>query len=189
VKFVPNIISIFRICLVPIFVIVFFSDRTDSHLYAVLVYAVAALSDFLDGFLARKFKASSNLGKFLDPLGDKLMTISVMLCITIDGLIPVWAVLLVGAKELLMGVGGLVLHKKANVELPASNLIGKTSTVVFFLVCVSLMIFRNISQWGSIALISIAIGLTFISLVSYLIKYIKIMKSMENSESAEPTPP
>jgi len=183
VRFVPNIISVFRICLVPVFIVVYFSDDTDNTRYAVLIYALAAFSDFLDGFLARKFQVSSNLGKVLDPLGDKLMTIAVMVCITIDGLIPFWAVLLAGLKELLMGAGGLVLHKKAHAELPASNLIGKASTVVFFLVCVTLMLFRNISNWASITLISLAISLTFIALVSYLLKYIKIMKSMESAET------
>jgi len=182
VKFIPNIISVFRICLVPVFIVVYFSDDTDNNLYAVLIYALAAFSDFLDGFLARKFEVSSNLGKVLDPLGDKLMTISVMVCITIDGLIPLWAVLLAGLKELLMGAGGLVLHKKAHVELPPSNLIGKTSTVVFFLVCVTLMLFRKLSEWASILLISVAIGLTFVALVSYLIKYVRIMKNMESAD-------
>jgi len=166
---------------VPVFILVYFSDDTNNNLYAVLIYAIAAFSDFLDGFFARKFQVSSNVGKVLDPLGDKLMTIAVMVCITIDGLIPLWAVLLVGVKELLMGVGGLVLHKKAHADIPPSNLIGKTATVVFFLVCVTLMLYRSISNWISILLISVAIGLTFLALVSYLIKYVKIMKSMERA--------
>jgi len=170
---------------VPIFVLVYFSDDSNNNLYAVLIYAIAALSDVIDGFLARKFQVSSNLGKVLDPLGDKLMTVAVMVCITIDGLIPLWAVLLVGVKELLMGVGGLVLHKKAHVDIPPSNLIGKASTVVFFLVCVTLMLYRSIPNWASILLISIAVALTFIALVSYLIKYIKIMKSMENADNPQ----
>jgi hypothetical protein len=84
----------------------------------------------------------------------------------------------------MMGAGGLLLHKKAQAEIPASNIIGKASTVVFFLVCVTLMLFRDISRWGSITLISLAIGLTFIALVSYLIKYIKIMKSSEVEEAS-----
>jgi CDP-diacylglycerol--glycerol-3-phosphate 3-phosphatidyltransferase len=166
---------------------VYFSNEPDHYIRAVLVYALAAFSDFLDGYLARKFEVSSNLGKFLDPLGDKLMTLAVMICITIDGLIPLWAVLLVGVKELLMGTGGLLLHKRAHVDLPASNLLGKASTVVFFLVCVTLILYRNIPEWASLTLISIAIGLTFIALVSYLIKYIRIMKSMDNAKGADET--
>jgi len=55
VKFVPNILSVFRICLVPVFVIAFIADERDIKYYAILVYAVAGLSDFLDGYIARKF--------------------------------------------------------------------------------------------------------------------------------------
>jgi len=184
VKLIPNIISVFRICLVPVFIAVYFSDNSDLKLYAVLVYVFASLSDFLDGFLARKYKVSSNLGKLLDPLGDKLMTIAVMVCITIDGLIPFWAVTVAGVKEILMGVGGIVLHRKAHTELLPANLIGKTSTVVFFLVCVTLMLFRDIPGWAAITMISAAIGLTFIALASYLSMYIKIMKSSAAAERA-----
>ena len=177
VKAVPNIISIFRICLVPVFIVVYFSYSGDTKIYAVLVYALATFSDFLDGFLARKFKASSNLGKILDPLGDKMMTISVMACITIDKVIPVWAVFIAGVKELLMGAGGIVLYKMTHAEVPPSNIIGKTSTVIFFLVCVTLMLFRDLPGVAATALISFAIALMFLALASYIRTYIKIMKN------------
>ena len=178
-KIVPNIISIFRICLVPVFVIVYFSDAHYTKLYPALVYALASFSDFLDGFLARKFKASSTLGKILDPLGDKLMTITVMVCITIDGIIPVWSVLIVGIKEVLMASGGFVMHKAARVDIPPSNLLGKSSTVVFFLVCVTLMLFRDLPGSAAIMLISFAVALTLIALAVYLNRYITVMKNRE----------
>jgi len=177
VKVVPNIISIFRICLVPVFIIVYFTEDSDIRIYAISIYVLATFSDFLDGYLARRFKASTNLGKLLDPLGDKLMTIAVMVCITIDGIIPIWAVLIAGLKEILMAIGGFVVHKVAQVEIPASNLIGKTSTVVFFLVCVALMFFRNIPRDAAIAMISAAIALMFVAFTSYAVTYITVMKS------------
>ena len=175
---VPNIISAFRICLVPVFIITYFSGVRDSKIYAALVYAIATISDFFDGFLARKYNVSSNLGKVLDPLGDKLMTIAVLASITIDMLIPVWAVILVVSKEVVMAIGGFVIHKKASVEIPPSNIIGKTSTVVFFLVCITLMLF-NVPPVASVILITIAIGLTFFALVSYANMFIAVMKNTE----------
>ena len=178
-KVVPNIISFFRICLVPIFIVVYFTDERDIKLNAVYVYALATFSDFLDGFLARKFKASSNLGKLLDPLGDKLMTFSVILCMTIKGPIPPWVVLIVGIKEVLMAIGGFVVHKYANVEIPPSNLIGKTSTVVFFIVCVTIMLFKEIPHDIAIWMVSGAILLMFLALASYINTYIKVMKNKE----------
>jgi len=178
-KVVPNVISVFRICLVPVFIVFYFTDDRDIKLYAIIVYALATFSDFLDGFFARKYMAFTSLGKVLDPLGDKMMTIAVMASITIDGLIPVWAVLVAGIKEILMAIGGFVVHKVAHVEIPPSNLIGKTTTVVFFLVCVALMIFKDIPGGIAIAMISGAILLMFIALASYLNTYISVMKNRE----------
>ena len=179
-RFVPNILSIFRICLVPIFIVVYFSDAYDTKFYPALIYAIASFSDFLDGFLARRYKASSELGMVLDPLGDKLMTITVMVCITIDGIIPFWAVLVAGVKEILMAIGGLIMHKVAHADILPSNMLGKTATVVFFIVCVTLMLFRGIPGGVAIALISSAIALTLVALASYLSLYISVMKNRES---------
>ena len=178
-RVIPNVISIFRIILVPVFIVVYFLEEHDTKLYAVLIYAIAAFSDFLDGFLARRLEASSKLGKVLDPLGDKLMTISVMVCITIDGIIPVWAVLIAGTKEILMAIGGFVIHKLAHVEIPPSNIVGKASTALFFLVCLTLMLFRDIPGEAAIALISAAILLMFFAFVCYINTYITVMKNRE----------
>jgi CDP-diacylglycerol--glycerol-3-phosphate 3-phosphatidyltransferase len=167
---------------VPIFIVAYFSDERDIKLFAVFVYALATFSDFLDGFLARKLKASSNLGKILDPLGDKLMTFSVILCMTIRGPIPVWAVLIVGIKEILMAIGGFIVHKVANVEIPPSNLIGKTSTVVFFLVCVTIMLFKDIPHIAAVGMVSGAIVLMFAALASYINTYVKVMKNKDRRE-------
>ena len=181
-KAVPNALSVFRICLVPVFIIVYFYDIHVMKIYAVLVYAIAAFSDFLDGFIARRYKVSSNLGKVLDPLGDKLMTISVMVCITIDGLIPIWTVVVAGAKELLMGAGGILLLKIAHAEIPPSNILGKSSTVVFFLVCVTLILFNNIPHSAAVALISVAIALMAAALASYIKTFITVMKNRDKGK-------
>ena len=174
---VPNLLSIFRICLVPVFVFVYFSDTNDIKIYPTLIYAIAALSDFLDGYLARKYQVSSKLGMILDPLGDKMITTAVMVCISIDAIIPIWAVVVTVIKEILMGVGGYLMHKLANADIPPSNLLGKAATIVFFVVCVTLMLYRDISRNAATALISFAILLTIFSFLSYLSNYIKVMKS------------
>ena len=180
-KIVPNILSIFRICLVPVFIAVYFIDDRDIKFYAILVYAIAGLSDFLDGYFARKYEAQSKLGKLLDPLGDKLMTFTAMICITISRPILFWAVLVFFIKEVLMGIGGLVLYKAARVELPPAKFIGKAATVVFFIVCVALMLLSDLPDSIAILLISVAICLTLIALAVYLNTYIKIMKSVSKT--------
>jgi len=185
VKALPNILSIFRICLVPVFIVVYFTHSSDIRYWAIIVYAVAGLSDLLDGYLARKFDAVSTLGKFLDPLGDKLMTFTVMVCITITNSILYWAVLVFFVKEVLMGIGGFLIYKKARVELPAANFIGKTSTFLLFLVCVTLMLFSELPEPIVVALTSTAICVTLIALAGYLGSYIKIMKSRTTQDNGE----
>ena len=188
---VPNILSIFRICLVPVFIIVYFTDNNDIKYYAILVYGIAGLSDFLDGYIARRFDAQSKLGKLLDPLGDKLMTFTVLVCITITSItsvatatrpILVSAVIVFFVKEALLGIGGLILHKKARVELPPANKLGKASTFVFFIVCVILMLFKDIPVPVTFVLISAAMCLTLAALAGYLVLYIKLMKTQTIGE-------
>jgi CDP-diacylglycerol--glycerol-3-phosphate 3-phosphatidyltransferase len=159
---------------VPLFVAAYFGGGTGGGVkkYAIAVYAIAAFTDFLDGFLARRYKLVTELGKILDPLGDKLMTIAVLACITADGLIPVWAVLVAAAKEALMAAGGFVLHRRAGGRIPPSNILGKASTVVFFLVCVTLMLFRgSMDAAAATAMISAALGLMLMALGSYVITF------------------
>ena len=176
---IPNILSISRICLVPIFIVAYFLDGDGAKTYAISIYALASITDVLDGFLARRYGASTKLGKFLDPLGDKMINVSAMACITVDMLIPVWAVVVTVVKELLMAIGGLIVRKKATGELPPSNLLGKASTVVFFLVCLTLMVFRNIPRKVATILITIAVALTVTALLSYIKTYFRIMKNRE----------
>ena len=174
-KHLPNILSCFRICLVPVFVVVYFSFE-DTKTYAVLIYFLAALTDVFDGVIARRCNLITNLGKLLDPLGDKLMTFAVLICIMIDSVIPLWSVLVFVIKEILMGFGGLIIHKKAKLEIPPSNYMGKLSTVVFFVVCVVLMLFR-IPQNIATIMISVAIGFMLMALGSYVITFSGAMRS------------
>ena len=180
VKVIPNLLSILRVCLVPIFVIAYFTDPNEIKINAIIIYAIAAISDFLDGFIARKYQVVSNLGMILDPLGDKLMIVTVLVCLTIDGIIPFWAVSIAFLKELLMGIGGYVLSKATKIPALPANILGKVSTVVFFLVCMILMIFRQIPYFIATGLITAAILLMLIAFASYILRYIKYMKNRHN---------
>lgn len=171
----PNILSLFRICLVPVFIIVYFSGAENAKIYAVCIYALALFTDFLDGYIARRFKLITNLGKVLDPLGDKMITFSVLACLAIDGTIPAWVVLIFALKELCMGLGGIVIHRSAKVEIPPSNIIGKSATVFFFVVCV-LLITVDLSPAVSLGLICTALFLSFCAFISYFFSFKSIMK-------------
>ncbi len=177
----PNILSILRLCMVPLFVVVYFSGLKDAHFLALLVYALATFTDFLDGYLARKLNCITNMGKVLDPLGDKMLTAAVLVCLLIDGLLPGWLVLIVLVKEALMGVGGLLIHRKARVEIPPSNYIGKTATVLFFVTCAVLMLFP-VGHDLAVALVGAAVVVSIAAFVSYLCRFIRIMKQSKSKE-------
>lgn len=179
---IPNMLSVIRICLVPVFILVYFGDSENSSIYAAVVYAVASLTDILDGRIARKYNITTNLGRILDPLGDKLMTMAVIVSITIDRVIPVWAVIVFLVKECMMGLGGLFLYNKFE-EMPPSNYFGKCSTVVFFAVCVILMLFKNIPHTAALLMISFALAVMLLAFASYIIRFVRLLRVGEQSKS------
>lgn len=168
---VPNILSIFRLILVPVFAVIFFQPWPNAHPWAALVYLVAFLTDIADGWIARHFNQITRLGRVLDPLADKLMTFTVIICITVDGIIPVWAVVIFFLKEAAMGLGALSMYRKVDDVIP-SNWLGKASTGVFFVVCAALVLFPEIPRHWATGLISFALALTIAAFAGYLWQYL-----------------
>jgi cardiolipin synthase len=166
---IPNILSLLRLALVPAFVAVFFTDSPYAYRYAGLIFIFASATDALDGFIARKFNMITRLGRVLDPLADKLMTAAAIVCITIAGIVPVWIIIVFVVKEIVMGLGALVMYKKIDDVLP-SNFIGKIATVTFFLFCVILMLF-DIPRPYSTVMLSTALAFTIVALVRYAIRF------------------
>lgn len=127
-RHLPNILSGIRLILVGVFVMLF---RAGSYLPALCVFVTAFLTDVLDGYLARKHGWVSNVGKLLDPLADKLMTLAALVCIYVGKLKPMYLVLflLMALKELLMVIGGVFLAKRKVVVYAAWP--GKIATGLF----------------------------------------------------------
>lgn len=155
--------------MVPAFVAVFFTGSPNAYRYAGLIFVLASLTDALDGYIARKYNMITRLGRILDPLADKLMTAAAIVCITIAGIVPAWIIIVFTAKELIMGLGALVMYKKIDDVLP-SNLLGKTATVTFFIFCVALMLF-NIPRPYSTIMLSTALAFTLLALIRYAIRF------------------
>ena len=105
---VPNVLTMIRMALIPVYWVLILND----HFYAALfVFIAASLTDLADGFIARKYDQITDFGKLMDPLADKLMSVSVMLSMAIKGIAP-WAVLIILlCKEMTMVIGGLVLYR------------------------------------------------------------------------------
>lgn len=170
----PNTLSLFRLLLVPVFAYLFFQDMPGARYWAAGAYAVAFLTDIADGYIARRFHMVTRLGRILDPLADKLMTFTVIICITLAGVIPVWAVVVFFVKEASMLIGGGLMLRRTGDVIPA-NWLGKSSTGVFFVVCAALVLFPDIpSPWAS-GLIAAALALTVAAFLNYLRLYLRLL--------------
>ena len=122
---VPNAISFARLALVPVFV---WLRLTGEPGLAFLVFVIAAASDLLDGFLARVLNQRSKVGGIIDPAADKLLVFSALVTLVVDGLLPLWLLVLEGARDAAMAMGALWVRRK-RLEIPtAPSRIGKYST-------------------------------------------------------------
>lgn len=128
-KQIPNILSVIRILLVFVFVFVLFV--LDSPIWAIIVFLVAGATDVVDGYLARRFNWITNLGKILDPFADKLMQCTVLVCLCIKKIIPLWFVIPFFAKEIVTLLLGFIVIKRRNVVI-VSKWYGKAAVCLFY---------------------------------------------------------
>lgn len=172
---VPNTLSLLRLAMVPVFAVVFFQQPFDqSRYWAAGIYALAFFTDILDGWIARRFNQITRLGRILDPLADKLMTFTVIICITVAEIIPVWAVVIFFLKEAAMCIGAMRMLHKIDDVIP-SNWLGKVSTFVFFVVCAALVLFPAIPKPWAVGMISLALVLTVLAFLYYLWLYLSVL--------------
>jgi cardiolipin synthase len=169
---IPNILSLIRLCAVPLVPLVCFSGVAGGHLYAAGIYLAASLTDVLDGYIARKYNLITRLGRVLDPLADKLMSFCVLVCIIIlsEDSRLFWAGAIFFAKEVCMGLGTLIQYRKIN-DVPPSNVLGKISTTFFFLVCFFVLVLPSLPETATVIAIYTAVGLNILAFVIYLARY------------------
>ena len=165
----PNILTVLRFFMIPLFVFVFFRGGEYRYFWAVGVFTLASATDVLDGYIARKYHLVTNFGKLADPAADKAMQITALVCMSIVHIIPWWVLVVVLVKELCMMIGGLVLLKKKIVV--SANQYGKTATVVFYVSIVLLIVFGNMPLWCKYFLIGLFLFFTLLALLQYAKAY------------------
>lgn len=158
----PNMITIFRLFLIPLFIFVYFNDPEKNLLYSVIIFFIAGLSDLLDGYLARKNNQVTTFGTIMDPLADKLMLLTALVSYAVSGIIPYTILILVAVKESFMVIGGMVVYRWGIVN-PA-NRIGKFVTFSFYVGILALLFKTTVG----IVLLFISAGLSFIAGLSYI---------------------
>ena len=177
---IPNVLTIIRIILIPVFVVLFFKGEKIA---ALCVFCAASLTDMLDGYLARKLNQITDFGKLFDPLADKLMVLTAMVCQTFWGPLPLIAVIIVAAKELLMVLGGVFMLSKDVVVY--SNYFGKSAQVGFIASLVLSFFHKafvegNIMLWGmtpDILLLWITVALAIVAMVVYAAEAMKTIRN------------
>ena len=175
----PNKLTIFRVILIPFFVFFMMWPVAGdmSKWIALAIFVIASLTDLLDGKIARKYNLITDFGKFMDPLADKMLVISAMICLVALGKIPAWIVVIIVCREFIISGFRLVAAEKGTVI--AASYWGKFKTT-FQMIMVILMIadlptlsiLTQIFMW-------IALLLTVISLVDYLAKNKGVLKDIK----------
>ena len=175
----PNKLTIFRVVLIPFFVFFLITPIFDpwGSYVALAIFCVASFTDFLDGHIARKNNLVTNFGKFMDPLADKLLVCTAMICLLTVGRLHLVFVLIVIAREFI--ISGFRLVAADNNVVIAASYWGKFKTV-FQMIMVCLMI-ANISWLQIVTDITmwISLALTVISLVDYLVKNWAVMSEQK----------
>ena len=172
----PNLITLTRILLLPVFIWMYFSVGSTPAFFLV---AVIAMTDVVDGYIARKYNMVTELGQLLDPIADKLIQLSVVFCLAIDEVIPIWFLVIVLVKEVSMVIGGAVLYKKIEV-INQAKWFGKLATFAFYLVAGAAFFIGKTHPTVTFWLVCVLTFILIFAFIRYLIMYIKFFKNKSN---------
>lgn len=160
---VPNLISFLRICSIPYIAWLI----TKNHMIlALVVLAISAFSDCIDGYIARRWNQVSKLGQILDPIADRLLIIFSTVALAIAAIIPWWALVLVVLRDVIMAALVVLLAQHDYGPLPV-NFVGKAGTALIMLAIVSLMIVYAVSTEAMFVLYAAAIACGIWGIVLY----------------------
>ena len=171
----PNKLTMFRVILIPFFIVFLLVPGIPAGKWiALAIFIVASLTDLLDGKIARKYNLVTNFGKFMDPLADKLLVYSALICLIELQRIPSWMVVVIMARE--FTISGFRLVAAENGVVIAASYFGKFKTT-FQMIAVCLLIADiEALQMVTMVIVWIAVILTVVSLVDYLVKNKAVMK-------------
>lgn len=172
----PNKLTVLRVILIPFFVVSMMIENGANQTFryvAAAIFIIASLTDLLDGKIARKYNLVTNFGKFMDPLADKLLVCSALICFIELGQVPAWMVIIIISREFI--ISGFRLVASDNGVVIAASYWGKFKTT-FQMIAIVLLIL-NIPALSMVTQIClwIALILTVVSLVDYLVKNHKVL--------------
>ena len=175
----PNILCYLRLLLIPLFMILYIKAETkDQYYFAGFVVLLASFTDFLDGFIARKFNMITEFGKLLDPLADKLMQAALILVLILEIDYMYLLALVFIIKELIMTIAAYVFVKKGK-KLDGSKWFGKVSTTVFYVTMLILIVLPSLNKSVTSLLMIICGVFLTLSFVLYGREYYIMYKELK----------
>ena len=172
----PNKLTLLRVIMIPLFVILLLYDKGQNmnlRIAALVVFCLASFTDFLDGQIARRKNLVTDFGKFMDPLADKLLVCSALICLIELEQLPAWYVIIIIAREFI--ISGFRLVAADNGIVIAASWWGKFKTTFQMLTVILLIINISVLKPVTFIIAVIALALTIISLVDYMIKNIHVI--------------
>lgn len=177
----PNKLTIFRVILIPFFVIFLLLDASNQtyRYIADAIFIIASLTDMLDGKIARKYNLVTNFGKFMDPLADKLLVSAAMICLIATGQLAAWIVVIIISREFI--ISGFRLVASDNGIVIAASYWGKFKTVFQMLMIIVLIVNINLPFFAVLGTILtyVALILTIVSLIDYIAKNKDVLKEQK----------
>lgn len=171
----PNKLTIFRVILIPFFIVFLLVPITPADEWiALVIFIIASLTDLLDGKIARKYNLVTNFGKFMDPLADKLLVCSALICLIELDRLPSWMVIVIIAREFI--ISGFRLVASDNGVVIAASYFGKFKTTFQMIAVCLLIVDIPVLRPVTTAVLWIAVILTVVSLIDYLVKNKDVMK-------------
>ena len=171
---IPNILSFFRICLIP--VIVWLYNVKQDYLWTLFILLLSAVTDIVDGIIARKCNMISDFGKAFDPVADKLTQMAMLFCLVSRFPYMMIPFVLLVVKEVFTGITALITIKRTN-TVKGAVWHGKLTTVALYSMMAIHLLWYNIPRAVSLILVGICIGIMLMSFILYAIQNIKAIKN------------
>lgn len=173
---IPNLLSLFRLCLIPVFMWLYCVEK--NYLWTGIVLIISGLTDTVDGIIARKFNMISDLGKVLDPIADKVTQAAMLFCLLTRFPLMIAPLALMVVKEFFMGVTGLMVIQKTG-KVFGADWHGKVNTWLLYAMMILHVFWYNIPDIVSKVLIGICVVMMLISLVLYGRHNLKALRETE----------
>ena len=177
---IPNILSVVRLCMIPIIVWLYCVKK--EYIMTTVVLTLSGLTDVVDGFIARRFNMISEVGKALDPIADKLTQIATLICLVTRFPLMLVPLILLVVKEVAAGIKGLIVIKKTK-EVHGAVWHGKLTTVCIYALMALHLLWADIPSAASLITIGVCTGIMLMSCILYSMKNIGLIKNAKNKES------